>query len=91
MATGSDGSIARVTFPARTLRPSIDAEKPAGAKIMQAVGRHKDELFTHRLKYVPVENFRDRARELLGKLAEKVIRACETESAPKVGFEIKEG
>ncbi len=88
---GIDGAIARVSFPSPTLKASIDAEKPAGAKIMDLIGRHKESLFTPRLVWVPIENFRDRVAQLFdARLAVRIVRSCETQSSPRVAFETKE-
>ncbi len=87
---GADGCVARVTQPADKLRNSIDAEKPAGAKLMLLVGRLKEELFTPSLKYVPVENFRLRAASLFPPAAaNRIIKAMTGESSPTVSFETK--
>lgn len=89
---GSAGNIARVTQPGPKLKSVIDGEKPAGAKILELVGKQKDQLFTPRLTYVPTENFRVRAEELLTPgVAARVIKGCETKSAVAVSFETKDG
>lgn len=90
---GSAGNIARVTQPGPKLKSVIDGEKPAGAKILELVGsKFKDQLFTPRLTYVPTENFRVRAEELLTPgVAARVIKGCETKSAVAVSFETKDG
>jgi len=89
---GNDGCVARVNFPAPSLKASVDAEKPAGAKLMEMVGSRKDDLFTPVLRWEPVGNFRERVAELFdGSVARRIIRACETESAPRVSFETKDG
>lgn len=90
---GSAGNIARVTQPGPRLKSAIDGEKPAGAKILELVGgKFKDQLFTPRLTYVPTENFRVRAEELLTPgVAARVIKGCETKSAVAVSFETKDG
>lgn len=90
-AKGLDGCTVRVSFPAPTLKASIDAEKPAGAKVMDLVGRHKDDLFSPRLVWVPTENFRARVAGLFDAAkARKIVRSCETQSAPRVAFETRE-
>ena len=87
----SDSSVVRVTFPAPSLKSCINPETPAGAKILDKVGRWKDQLFSPVLKYSLVETFRDKVRELIGgATGEAVIRACETKSSPKVSFELRE-
>lgn len=83
--------VARITKPGPKLKASIDAEKPAGAKLMEKIGRLKDELFTPVLKWIPVENIRVRVEELFkpGE-ARAIIKALTSESAPTVSFETKE-
>jgi hypothetical protein len=42
-------------------------------------------------RFKPVENFRDEAKALLAKAeANKLIKLCQTESAPRVSFETTE-
>jgi len=87
----TDGSLLRVTFPAPTLKSCINPETPSGAKVMQKIGRHKDELLVPVLKYELVSNFRDKARQVIGgQTAESLIRACETHSSPKLSYELRE-
>ena len=89
---GSAGNIARVTQPGPKLKSSIDGEKVPGAKVLTLVGKLKDELFTPRLTYVPVENFRARTEELFAPgLAARIIQGCESKSAAAVAFETKDG
>lgn len=89
-AQGTDGCIARVNFPAPSLKSKIDRESPSGSRLLLKVGKRKEDLFTPVLSYVPVENFRERVREFFkpGE-ASKIIAACETKSAPRVSFETK--
>lgn len=87
--TGNDGCLCRVTFPAPKLKSSVDPETKPGQKIIELAGTAKQTLFTPSVIYRPIEGFRDKARELLGKGAEKLIKACETESNPRVEFETK--
>lgn len=48
-------------------------------------------LFIPTISFKPVENFRDEARALLAKgEANKLIKLCRTESAPRVSFETAE-
>lgn len=89
-ATGTDGCIARVTFPAPTLKSKIDGEGKAIEKIRAAAGRLFDKLFRPSVTYRPVDNFRDEAETLLGRDAGKLVRLCQSESSPKVAFETKE-
>jgi hypothetical protein len=89
-ATGSNGCVARVTFPAPSLKATISGEGKAIEKIRQAAGKAFDRLFRQAPAYKPVENFRQEAAALLGTGAGKLIRLCQTESAPRVSFETKE-
>lgn len=88
---GTNGCIARIIQPGPRLKSTIDAEKTAGAKIMEYVGKFKDSLFSPLLRYEPVMNFRARCEELLTpRVANAVIKACETQSSISVSFETKE-
>lgn len=91
MFDGAEGSIARVTQPGEKLKASIDATKKPGQKVMTLVGKHRETLFIKVVKYAPVPDF----RALLGGLfnaatKKKILRICESESTPTVGFETKE-
>jgi hypothetical protein len=90
VAQGEDGAIARVTFPGPSLKSKVDSEARGFDKIKAAAGRAFDRLFRPVLSYKPVDDFRGQASELLGKDAGKLVRLCQSESAPKVGFETKE-
>ncbi len=88
---GSDDSIARVTRPAPKLKTVIDAEKPAGAKLVERLGKHKDRLLKPVLKYSPVPDFREQVSDLFKPAeARAIIKAATTESAPTISFETKE-
>lgn len=88
--SGSDGCICRVTFPAPKLRATVDPDSKPGRKIVDLAGTSKGVLFQSRVVYVPVPEFRDKAVEILGGKAVRLIAACETESAPRVEFETKQ-
>jgi hypothetical protein len=48
-------------------------------------------LFIPTISFKPVENFRDEAKALLAKAeANKLIKLCQTDSAPRVSFETAE-
>lgn len=89
-AVGLDGCVARVTFPAPALKSKVDGEGKAIEKIRAAAGKFFDRLFRPAVSYRPVESFRGEASTLLGGAAGKLIRLCESESAPKVAFETKD-
>lgn len=89
-ATGTDGCIARVTFPAPSLKSKIDGEGKPIEKIRAAAGRVFDKLFRPAVTYRPVDGFRAEAEKLLGRDAGKLIRLCESETNPKVAFETRE-
>lgn len=90
MASGTNGCLCRVVFPAAKLKSSVDPESKPGQKILEMAGNAKASLFTPSVIYRPIPTFRAKASELLGKAADKLIRACETESSPRVEFETKE-
>ena len=87
---GEDGSVASVAFPAPSLKAKIDGEGKAIEKIRAAAGRVFDRLFRPAVTYKPVDNFREEAGALLGKDAGKLVKLCQSESAPRVSFETKE-
>lgn len=90
-AEGNDGCIARVNFPAPTLKSKIEGEGKAIEKIKQLAGAVFNRLFIPTISFKPVENFRDEAKTLLAKTdATKLIKLCQTESAPRVSFETAE-
>jgi hypothetical protein len=88
---GNDGCIARVNFPAPSLKSKIDGEGKPIDKIKQLAGTVFCRLFIPTSTFKLVENFRDEARALLAKgEANKLIKLCQTESAPRVSFETTE-
>ena len=87
-AEGSDGCIARVTFPAPSLKGKIDPEGKTIATIKQLTGGVFSRLFTPIHSYKPVEGFRTEAAAILPKAdAKKLIKLCQSASAPRVSFE----
>lgn len=87
---GTDGCIARVSFPAPTLKSKIDGEGKAFDKIKAAVGSALSRLFVPSVVYRPVENFREEAAAVLGATdARKLVKLCESASSPRVSFETK--
>ena len=90
-AEGKDGCIARINFPAPSLKSKIEGEGKGIEKIKQVAGAIFNRLFIPTISFKPVENFRDEAKALLpkGELT-KLIKLCQTESAPRVSFETAE-
>ena len=90
-AEGSDGCISRVTFPAPTLKAKIDDEGKILAKIKNIANSVFTHLFVSTTSYRPIEKFREEAATLLPKAdANKLIRLCQSASAPRVSFETTE-
>ena len=90
-AEGNDGCIARVNFPAPSLKSKIEGDGKPIAKIEELSGAVFSRLFIPTITFKPVENFRDEARALLAKTeANKLIKLCQNESAPRVSFETTE-
>lgn len=87
---GTDGCVCCVAFPAPSLKAKIDGEGRAIEKVKAAAGRVFDRLFRPAVAYKPVENFREEAAALLGKDAGKLVKLCQTETAPRVSFETKD-
>ncbi len=84
---GADGCVAVITFPSPTLKSKIDGEGKTWDKIKTAAGHALRALFMPAVSYHPIPNFREMAREVLGRDAAKLIKLCETETTPKVSFE----
>ena len=90
-ATGTDGCIARVTFPAPALLSLIDSESETFDHILTLAGECMDQLFESTYYLRPVSNFREEAaRALPGREADQLIDLCQTTSAPRVSFETAE-
>ncbi len=90
-ATGTDGCIARVNFPAPALLSHIDTEDETFDKILALAGESLDGLFdsVHYLK--PVADFRDEAAAALPRrAAAQLIELCRVECSPRVSFETAE-
>lgn len=85
-ALGSDGCLARVSFPVPSLTSEIDSG--TADKIKKIAPGHFDNLFVPVTSYRPVRNLRTLALELLPKwTVEAVLALCESEIAPRVSFE----
>jgi hypothetical protein len=90
-AEGRDGCIARVNFPAPSLKGKIDAEGKTIVRIKQIAGSVFSRLFVPTLSYKPVEGFRTEAAALLPKAeANRLTKLCQSASAPRVSFETTE-
>jgi hypothetical protein len=90
-AEGSDGSIARVNFPAPTLKSKVDGEGKLIEKIKNLAGIRFGRLFIPTIGYELADSFREDAATLLPKgEANKLIRLCQSASAPRVSFETAE-
>lgn len=87
IAKGSDGSIARVTFPGDSLESKIEGQ--ALEEAQELSGKLFYRLFRPTVVYSPVADFRKEAALLLGdEKGRLLIKLCERTSAPRVGFEI---
>ena len=90
-AEGNDGCIARVNFPAPSLKSKIEGEGKAIEKIKQIADAVFNRLFIPTISFKPVENFREEAKTLIAKAeSNKLIKLCQSESAPRVSFETTE-
>ena len=90
-ATGTDGCIARVNFPAPALLSHIDTEDETFDKILALAGESLEGLFdsVHYLK--PIADFRDEvAAALPRRAAAQLIELCQVECSPRVSFETAE-
>ncbi len=90
-ATGTDGCIARVNFPAPALLSHIDTEDETFDKILALAGESLEGLFdsVHYLK--PIADFRDEvAAALPRRAAAQLIELCQLECSPRVSFETAE-
>ncbi len=87
---GSDGCVARVTTAGPTLLSSLTPEAKKFVKIKAACRGLFSRLFETAVVHVPVANFRDQARTLIGTDAAALIKFCETAGKTTVSFETKE-
>jgi hypothetical protein len=85
---GHDGCIARVNFPAPSLKAKIDGEGKAIEKIKKLAGVLFSKLFVPTISFKPVANFRDEVSAMLAKAdATKLIKLCQSDTTPRVSFE----
>ncbi len=90
-ASGTEGCIARVNFPAPALLGLIDSESETFDDILALAGECMDQLFESAYYLRPITNFREEAARVLdGREADKLIDLCQTTSAPRVSFETAE-
>ena len=90
-ASGSDGCIARVNFPAPALLPHINADDEIFDKILALAGESLDDLFESRHYLRPIADFRDEvAVALPRRAATQLIELCQVECSPRVSFETAE-
>lgn len=89
IAKGSDGSIARVNFPAAALVSEIEGLSEKAKQAQVIAGDKFRQLFTTVKIYQLVDDFRAQATALLPKRkADALTSLCESESAPRVSFEV---
>jgi hypothetical protein len=87
-AKGSDGSVARVNFPAPALASEIEAQSDKVKEAQTLAGEAFRRLFAPVKIYQLRDDFRTLAAALLApRKAEALIALCETESSPRVSFE----
>jgi hypothetical protein len=85
---GHDGCVARVNFPAPSLKAKIDGEGKAIEKIKKLAGNLFSKLFVPTISFKPVSDFREETTALLAKAdATKLIKLCQSDTTPRVSFE----
>lgn len=90
-ASGTDGCVARVNFPAPALLSHVDTEDETFDKILAVAGESLDELFESRHYLKPVADFRDEAAAALPRrTATQLIELCQVQCSPRVSFETAE-
>ena len=90
-ATGTDGCIARINFPAPALVSHIDTEDEIFDKILALAGQSLDEVFESRHYLKPIAEFRDEVTAALPRrAAAQLIELCQVECSPRVSFETAE-
>lgn len=90
-ATGTDGCIARVNFPAPGLVPLIDSESETFDHVIGLAGESLDRLFESVYFLRPVADFREEVSDALSKRdARQLIELCQTKGSPRVSFETAE-
>jgi hypothetical protein len=90
-ASGTDGCIARVNFPAAALLSHIATEDETFDKVLALAGESLDDLFESRHYLKPSADFRDKAVDALPRrTANQLIELCQVECSPRVSFETAE-
>lgn len=90
-ATGADGCVARVNFPAPALVSHIDTEDEIFDKILALAGESLDEVFESRHYLKPIAEFRDEVTAALPRrAAAQLIELCQVQCSPRVSFETAE-
>jgi hypothetical protein len=90
-ASGTDGCIARVNFPAPALLSHIATEDETFDKIIALAGESLDDLFESRHYLKPVTDFREEVADALPRgSAAQLIELCQVECSPRVSFETAE-
>jgi hypothetical protein len=88
VAEGSDGSIARVSFPVPGVIGEIEPETPLMRQIQAIAGDKFRQLFEPVKKFKPVDDFRVQVAVLLpAKEARTMTAICVSEGATRVSFE----
>ena len=85
------GNLVRVTFPAPALKSSIKGTGKSFLTVLTTAGKTFSKLFVKTCGWKPCEDFRNRAKELLGERdAARLIKLVTSDSATQVNFETKE-
>lgn len=92
IAQGSDGAIARVTFPAAKLRSALAEDSEVFGKLSGLIGKDGTKaLLIEVVGYKLVQDFRAEALKAYPlEKAHEIIKLCQTKSEPTVSFETKE-
>jgi hypothetical protein len=86
VAEGADGCIARVTQEGGKIKSSISTDKDV-EKAKTIAGPAFAQLFEPRVTYKLTKAFRDRAEQLLGKAAARLVKALSGTGQINVSFE----
>lgn len=87
-ATGNNGCIARINFPAPALVSHIESEGETFDAVVQLAGESLDRLFESAHYLRPIADFRGEVFDALPTAkADKLIELCQTTCSPRVSFE----